>query len=368
MSKSSQSSVRAGCGALCTFTNRNSTRLGPLVAAAGALAVGAAASAGVPNYQLVGSFDAPAGAWDILPDGRLITIGGEGGDDVFIQSTLNGSAYGFAGEIATATPIASFGASFLAVSPSGSTVAIGDNNFSADNSVYTFSVGDLAASTPAPTQRIISPNFSATFADDETLFVTGADSQTFASGVYRVDLTTNTSSLVIDDFGGASAGVTTDGSFLYTGNGFDFSPGGSVTGEVRAIDLTAVDGSGPLVSFEQGMTPVASALSAGSLGFDGSGNLLIGGGDSSGEIDFAGVIDGDRLAAALAGGPPASGVDLALSPDPDFADSYLIRFNEATGELLVAANGTVYRFIPSPGGAGLLALAGASAVRRRRRG
>lgn len=331
---------------------------------------GSLAQAGVPNYQLVGSFAAPMGAWDILPDGRLISIGGAGGSEIFVQDVVNGSGYSLAGSLSTAGSINSFGASFLEVSPDGLTVAVGDGNFDASASVYMFELGALGVGTA--TQRIVTPNFSAAFADDSTLFVVGSDAATFANGVYRVDVTGGTSTLVIGDFGGASGGITTDGSFLYTGNGFDLAAGGSVTGEVRAVALGDLDGSGPLVSFEDDMIPVASALSGGSLGFDGLGNFLIGGGDAfgGGDVDFAGVIAGARIADALGGLGFAPGVDLALSPDAAFASSYLIRWNEATGELLVSANGTVYRYIPTPGTAlGSMMLLGCMvAGRRRRRG
>lgn len=335
-----------------------------VVVALGGISI-AEVQASVPNYQLVGSFAAPDGRWDILPDGRLISIGGANGSDIFVQNSVNGSGYSVAGALSTAGGINSFGASFLRVSPGGGTVAVGDGNFDASASVYTFAMSDLGGSTP--TQRIVSPNYEGVFLDDGTLFVTGSDSATFANGVYRLDLTGNTSTLVVHDFGGASAGIATDGTYLYTGNGFSFGSGSSVTGEVRAVLLGDVDGTGPLVSFESEMIPVARALSAGSLGFDGFGNFLIGGGDFLGEADFAGVIAGSRIADALAGLGFTPGVDLALSPDPAFADFYSIRFNHATGELLVEANGTVYRYIPSPSSAALLALGGFAALRRRRR-
>jgi hypothetical protein len=234
--------------------------------------------------------------------------------------------------------------------------------------VYTFAVGDLDSSTP--TQRIVAPNFEAGFADDDTLYVTGADAATFASGVYEVDLATNTATLVVNDIGGASAGVAVRDGVLFTGNGFDTTAGGSDVGEVRAVELSAL-GNSP-VSFESAMTPVADALSANSLGFDPLGNLLIGGGDSfggSGDIGYAGVIDGDAIDAALAGAGFAPGPDLQLSPAPDQEVLYSLRFNEATDELLVNDGTTVFRYlIPAPGAASLLAIGGVVAMRRRRHG
>ncbi len=321
----------------------------------------------VPPYTLVGSYTAPSGAFDILPDGRLAFIGGAG-NEVFIQDALNAGTYSLAGSIDAAGGIASFGASFFKVSPNGDTVAVGDNNFGANNSVYTFNLSSLGA-TPAPTQRFITPNFEAAWADATTLFVTGADSATFASGVTRVDTTgTNPVELVINDIGGASAGIAIRDGVLYTGNGFDTNPTGSDVGEVRAVTLADLN-AGP-VSFESQMIPVADALSANSLGFDRFGNLLIGGGDTIGgsDIGYAGVIDAGNISDALAGLGFTSGATLELDPVGTGTALYTLRFNTFTDELLVIGDGTVYRYaIPAPGTAILAGVAGLAASRRRRR-
>ena len=329
----------------------------------------------LPAYGLVGQYTAPGGAFDVLPDGRLVALGGVDGRDVLVQDAVNVGSYSVVGSIDTAGPIASFGASFVRVSPDGDTVAVGDNTFGAGNSVYTFSLGDLGVS-PAPTQRFLTPNFGASWGDAGTLFVTGADSATFESGVYRVDVAGGGVDLVVDDIGGASGGVAVRDGVLYTGNGFDTdaSAGTSVTGEVRAVSLSDLPGGGSVgpVSFESGMTAVAEALSAQPLAFDPFGNLLVGGGDTFGgqsDAGYAGVVDGDGIADALAGGGFSPGADLELDPSGSGAALYSAAFNDATQELLVIGEGTVFRYeVPSPGSAVVLGAAGVFAGGRRRRG
>lgn len=334
-----------------------------------AAAQAAAAASNIPNYTLVGSFDAPQGVFDVLPDGRLISLGGANSDTLFVQDAVNASSYSPIGTFTTELPISTFGASFLTAAPDGQTVAIGDGNFTPDASVYTVALADLGAA-PAPTARTISPNFAASFAADGSLYITGADPVTFASGVYRAAPGDGASTRVIGGSGGASAGIAIDNGVLYTGNGFDFAPGGSVTGEVRAVSLSQLDALAPgaTVDFENDMTPVAQALSASPIAFDPFGNMLLGGGDNAtGDLGYAGVIDAARIAAALTGSGFTPGADLELSPDQASAALYSVRFNTATNELLVFANGTAYRYaVPTPGAAGLFALAGLATRRRRR--
>ena len=180
----------------------------------------------------------------------------------------------------------------------------------------------------------------------------------------RLDLDTGNTSVLINDLGGASAGVAFDGTYLYTGNGFQFA-GPSVTGEVRAFDLA--DLGGAPVSFENDGLTVASALSAATIDFDAEGNMLLGGGDSiSGDSGYAAVIDAALIEAALNGGGASSGATLQLVADP--SDTFqLVRFNDATGEVLVDANGFIYRFqVPAPATGALAGLGLYAAARRRR--
>lgn len=345
-----------------------------LIACAGVAFLSSAALAGVPPYALVGTFSLPQGAsaYDVLPDGRLIAIVG---NDIVRQDAINTSSFSPLGSVPAGT-VGSFGASFLRVSPTGSTIAIGNNVFGSGNAVHTLPLGALSTGAPTPTTSWTLPNTDAHWADNDTLFVTGFDSQ---ARVFELDLAAASTRAVVSDIGGASAGVVTDGTWLYTGNGFDFAPGGSSTGDVRAIRLSDIASLAPgaTISFETQAVPVARALSAASLGFDALGNLLVGGGDSGapGQIGFAAVIDADTVNSALLGGSLATDSDGARLFAAGATDSHFVRFSAATGELLVtyydnsifAPGATVYRYaIPAPG---MVAFAGvflAFGSRRRR--
>jgi len=337
-------------------------RCGPRSFAASAtsamLILGAAASAAAPAYTLIGSFPAPQGSGpiDVLPDGRLLALRG---NNLFVQSGPNTGSYSLLGSI-TPGLVSGFGASFLSVSPDGSTIAIGDGNFGPGSSVLTLPFASLNTAAPATPSVFVSDNFDAAWADNSTLFVAGAGFST--TGVQRIDLNSGTVAQVIDGLDGASGGIAINNGVLYTANGFDFSPGsGSQTGEVRAFNLSALTGPTAPLNFETQGIPVADALSGGSLGFDGLGNLLVGGGDSFGTPPDSGYfasIDSAAIQAALLGaglapdaaefrGTPASSIDL-----------YSAQWNAATGEVLVTftdgatfgPGGTVFRYaIPAPG-------------------
>lgn len=338
-----------------------------LGAAVVSLCVSSAAFAAIPPYTLAGSYALPAsGPYAVGSDGRLLVMRGS---TVLRQSAANSASFEVAGSV-DASLISSFGASFLSVSPDGSTLAIGDGNFSAGASVHFVRAADLSASAPAAVRSVVVGNASAAWLDNSTLFVSGAD-PSFNSQVARVSVTSLTSDVVINGIGGASGGVAVRGGRLYTGNGFTFNaPGvGSRTGDVKAFDLSAF-GASP-VNFEASGVTVARALSAASLGFDGVGNLLIGGGDlftPGGDRGAAVVVDGDAVAAALAGGGIAPvGSTLRLSPAGDVF--YGVAWNEATQELLVVGDGTVFRYaVPAPGVVAVFAVASAANPRRRRHG
>ena len=316
-----------------------------------------AASAGIPAYSLVGTFDLPTGAsaFDVLPDGRVIAIIG---DDIVRQSAISGSAYEPLGSLPAGT-VSSFGASFLRLSPDGSTLAVGNNTFGDGNAVHTLALAALNTGAPTPTTSWSIPNTEAHWTDNDTLFVSGFGAQAIVS---EIDLAGATARTVIADIAGASGGITTDGTYLYTSNGFDFGPGGSDVGEVRAFRLSDIASlaAGDALSFETQGRAVADALSGASLGFDSLGNLLVGGGDffGSGDVGYAAIVDADAVAAALGGGPIApDSAELRLTPRLA-TDSYSLRFSPATGELLItffdnttfAAGTTVYRYqVPAPG-------------------
>ncbi len=314
----------------------------------------------IPAYTQVGTFVLPSGPWDLLPDGRILQLRG---NDVFRQDALNASTFSRVGGFAPGS-FPNFGSgpspSFLRVSPDGSRLAVGNNQFNVGNAVLVGNFADLSTSTNLPVSSLTAPNFDAAWDGNGRLYITGADTSTFASVLTRVDIDPPngpSSTRVITGIGNGSGGVAVRNGTLYVGVGF--LSGGSA-GEVRAFDAAALGSAVGSVAFNTG-TFAADALSGASLGFDRLGNLLIGGADSFGsppDFGYAAVVD-------LA--DPAN--PLRLSPAGPLVDSYRIAFNTATDELLVAADGTAYRYaIPAPATAATLALGGLLAFRRRRHG
>ncbi len=339
------------------------------------LVVGGTALAGIPGYQLVGTYELPAGAGalDALPDGRLVVMVG---DQIVSQASLNGDAFVPLGSV-PAGLIGSFGAAFLSVSPNGQTIAIGDNQAgSGAQNVLLLDASALNSGGPTVPALVAAPNYHAHWADDSTLYVTGVADFSSPGVVTRIDVPTITSATawtVVTGINGASAGVVTDGTHLYTANGFDFAPGvGSETGHVRAFSLASLPtkDAGLPVDFESAGVLVADVLSGSPMGMDPFGNLLAGGGDfGGGDSGYAAVVSAGAIAAALAGGAPATGAD-GLMLAPAGAQFYTAMFNRGTDELLVWAFGdpTVYRYaIPSPGGMGVMLGAMTLATFRRRR-
>ncbi|MFN0011647.1 MAG: hypothetical protein ACKVS8_08400 [Phycisphaerales bacterium] len=312
-----------------------------------ALPRAARAAGSIPPYTLVGSFPLSASAWDITADGRVMRIVG---DTLSVQDAPNAPTYSPIGSVAPGL-VSPFGASFLRIAPDGFRVAIGDNNFGPGASVLIANTAS-ALPGPVPTVSIASPNTDAAWADNQTLYVSGYGS---GSELNRLDTAALTSQTVISGIGEGSGGVAIRAGLLYTGIGFDF---GAATGDIRAFSLAALASAAAPVAFSTG-TFTTNALSASSLGFDPFGNLLVGGGDFfSGSPDFgyATVIDTASPLQAR----------LQLSPAGPSA-FYGIRFNTATDELLVVADGTAYRYaIPAPGAAVALAFLVPLAARRRR--
>lgn len=332
--------------------------------AIGAPALTPAANADIPNYQLVGQFDLPGRAVDVLPDGRIIHVGTDG--TISIQDSVNASTYSVLGS--TDLAINSFGASFLRVSPDGTTLAIGDGNFGAGASVGLVDIASLNLGGPTSAQSVLVGNFEAHWADNSTLYVTGADNTTFDSSAFRVDTNALSVETLVTGIGSGSGGITTDGINLFIGNGFDTSDAGDPTGNVRTFALGSLGGAAR--DYATDGLLVADALSGNSLGFDDLGNLLIGGGDffaGSNDFGYGAVLDADALADAIAGlGVVADSDELQLSPAGPSA-SYTMLFNGFTGELLVMADDVAYRFaVPAPSVLVLAGFAGAFAGRRRR--
>lgn len=312
--------------------------------AAGLSLVGLAAAA-VPNYQLVGQFAKPAGAWDVRPDGRLVALAGT---TVVVQTAVNGPSYAPVGSVpAGSVNLAGGGASFVALSPDGSTLAFGDNVFSAAGRTHLLSTAALTVAGPTPTASVVAPNYDAKWASNSTLYVAGAGGPTPV--VTRVTAgPTPTATTVIDQIGDGSGGVALRGARLYTAIGYDSS---FVTdGTIRSFDLTALGAAASPVAFSTGQLH-GQILSAASLDFDGLGNLIVGGFGSLAVVDLQTM----------------QRVDLAPVGASGF---YGGRFNAATGEILVTdfTDGRVFRYaVPAPGGAAVAAVGLATLARRRRR-
>lgn len=322
------------------------------------------------NYALAGSFTLADGlsSVDALADGRLIGVRADGA--LLAQTGVHSSTWSQVGAI-DASLLNAFGPSFLSVNPGGTRLAIGDGNFGAGASVLLVDVASLDPMGVSNVTSVASANFAGRWVSDDTLFVTGAAD--FSGGIVtELDASTLSTRVVVNDIQGGSGGVVTDGTWLYTGNGFDFdsAPGTSETGEVRAFRLSDFTGS-PL-SFEQGGIPVADALSAGSLAIDALGNLVIGGADfaTGGESGFFSVIgSGDLSNALLGAGIVPDALETMLDPSNGSAFGYSVLFNSATNEAIAISGGVAYRFAipaPSAGALGLLAL-GALSTRRRAR-
>lgn len=321
------------------------------IAASSALCISARAD--IPPYTLVGSFALPSGAWDIGPDGL---VWGLSGSNIVRQTAPNTGAYATLGSVAPGV-IGSFGASFFRLDATGSNIAIGDGNFNASSRVHFLSTSSLSTGASSPTQSVLSGNYDAVWSGSN-LFVAGAgtDFVPFVNRMTFTDAATPpTSTRVINTIGGGSGGVALRNNALYTGVGF--SGAGLPEGQIRSFPLATLSGSSS-VNFSAGAV-VTTLLSASQLGFDASGNLLVGGSYSNdGSLGAAAIVDASNLSNIL-----------RLQPaGPAAFSSYGITFNNVTGELLVTLDGTAYRYaVPTPGAMALLATSGVIASRRRRR-
>lgn len=328
-----------------------------LLALSAAIGAASSAHADIPAYTLVGQYALPQGAaaWDVGPDGR---VWGIVGNSIVHQESLNGSTYASLGSVPAGT-VATFGASFLRVSPTGQTIAIGDNNFGSGARVHFVPVAGLNTGAPTATLSTPSGNFDGAW-DGNQFYISGAGSD-FVPYLQRISFTDVTgqpvATQIITGIGGASGGVAIRGGRIWTGVGF--SGGGLVTGDTRSFDLLATNSAPSAVSYLTGAAIAGGpVLSASPLAFDAAGNLLVGGGDSFGgtsETGYAAVVN------------LATGQRLQLSPAGTQQVIYAVAFNNVANELLVTANGIAYRYaVPGTAGAGLLALGGVLATGRRR--
>ncbi|MEM6458578.1 MAG: PEP-CTERM sorting domain-containing protein [Planctomycetota bacterium] len=344
----------------------------------------ARADGNIQDYTLDRTFDLPA-SWngtgdfddavifDDLPDGRLLLVNGP---SISVEDSVGAGTFTAIGDYTTTAPF--FGPGFVAVSPDGTRAAIGSN---AGGSVF---IADTTAPTPGTTQNLAASDFAGVWLDNTNLALSNFN------GVDVLNTSTGTVTNIISNIGGSSAGITIDAAGnLYTGNGSDFDPlVGSNTGSVKAFEAVAVQTaitSGTAIDFEASGVEVADLLSANTLGFDAFGNFFVGGGDtfgSSGDLGYAGLIDGDAFADRL-----ADPVNVALinqnssasilrqfdTPQPfiDAQQPPIWVYNDFTGELLLSyfEQSTVQVYvIPEPAAAGLLALGLVLVVTRRHAG
>jgi len=311
---------------------------------------GASCVAAVPAYGLVGTYDSGVpggltGAMGLRSDGRFYQVVG---DDVYVQAGVNSPSFARIGSLPAGSADA-FGAAFISASPDGSLLAIGNGKFGAGAGVNIVGTASLSTSMPSVAAFVGVPNYSAAWAGNSTLYVTGFGG---TSQVARVDLMpAAAATTVLTSVGGASGGIAVGGGNLFVGSGF-----GAGVGDVRSFPLATINAATSSLGFTSGAF-VVNAFTAGTIDFDAAGNIILTGqsfssGNGVAVIDLA---DGTRF--NLPG----------LSP----TDQYSAWFNGATGEILVRGFGspTVSRFaVPGPGAAGVLVMGGVLAARRRRAG
>jgi len=294
------------------------------------------------GYQLAEMFSLPAGAgpFDLLADGRIVTLVNS---DVYAESTRGSRVFALQGTLPGAN-IASFGAAFIRVSPNGAKLAVGDNV----DKVGVFSVDTLSGAW------FTTPHFEAEWYDNAHLAISSSGQVTLLD-TDSPDVLRPINPPVVVNVGGAPAGVTFDpAGNLYTGNGFQYA-GPSGTGTIKAFPYPAWSAAlvgGPAVNFETGGVLVADLLSASPLAFDRQDNLLVGGGDFIGgtDIDFAALVRASAVARALGGGGPADSANpnevRRLDPDASTAlDFYYVNANPVTHELYLRNFGDDHVFV-----------------------
>ncbi|MGB0715784.1 MAG: YncE family protein [Phycisphaerae bacterium] len=215
-----------------------------------------------------------------LPDGRLLILNGS---EVSVETGVQSGTFSSLGTVGGGFA-PTFGASFLVVSPDGTRAAAGTNG---EGSIVVFDTID-----PSNVDVFVAADFDAIWLDNQYLAISNFN------GVEVLDTNDGSVLSLITNVGGASAGITIDSSGrLFTGNGFDFNPGGSETGSVKAFERTLwepVLSGGASIDFESQGTEVVDLLGAASLGFDSTGNLFVGGGDffgGSGDFGYAAFVD-----------------------------------------------------------------------------
>ncbi len=338
-----------------------------------------AAPAGLNDYHQVRSFTLPvdnnpssAGTlYSSLSNGAFLALN----ETQILQETSVASG--------TFTPVGSlpasfspsFGPSFLAISPDGTTAAAGDQG------------GHIAVFNPSsPSSAAIdtlSDDFDGTWFSNNQLAITNSN------GVQILNTTSKAVTTVVSDIGGASAGITFDSAGnLYTGDGFYFGTGANQTGLIKEFSKASWQSalsSGTPLDFQASGTLVAQLLSAASLGFDSSGNFFVGGADffsGTGNFGYNALVSAAAIQSAIAlpptiglitGSSPPSVLRQFDSPADDISnfDSGFWTYNNATGDLDLRyfgdTNVQVFSAVPEPGSISLLSVSTAVLMLRRRR-
>ncbi len=325
-------------------------------------------------YVLDRTVTLPSGvsSFDVLPDGRMVAMVNA---TVYAETASGAGTFTALGALAGADIApGSYATAFMAASPDGTRIAVG-NNGGSSLANYEVGVFDLATLTG---DWFAAHHYQAAWIDSTSLALTAG---TFGSPSEVTALDTASSpaapvkAVLVTNIGGSSGGVAFDAAGrLYTANGYA-GAGPSATGDIKAFapaDWQSALAGGPALDFEAEGVHVAELLSGQSLGFDGAGNLHVGGGDFAEDYGFAALVSADGLAAALAGGAPidASDAGIVQQFDPDTANGfnyYDVTYNDATGELLGREGSSVYVYaIPEPAGLLLLGVGLLLASTRRR--
>jgi hypothetical protein len=320
------------------------------------------------SYAPTGNtFTVPTSAYDV--SGGLIYY--FSGNTLYRQDGFNVNSFSPVGHFGSAFSVNAFPA-FVEFSHDGSRVAVG-NNGGADFGTYQIAVFDaslLSGTNPdlAASSSIYGVNHTSAAWGNNTQLLLTAGSFGSPSVVTKLDTTSPVGSFVnpaiINNIGGASAGVALDAAGnLFTGNGFD-GTGLSGTGWIKAI-RTAAWQTSPPVDFEASpsATFVADLLSANSLAFDSEGNLLVGGGDfGSGDLNYFALISSAALNNLLTNGTPINPNDPAQVRkfDPSAAGSsfYTLAVDLSHNYFYALDGTTAYQFcpIPEPSSLGLVFL------------
>gem|GEM_PF-831668 len=280
---------------------------------------------------------------DALPDGRLVAVTGF---DILLETAPGAGVFQTAATIDPSLLASPTDPSFLVVSPTGARVALGAG-FGKPVLVFdTVALNPTSPTTLTPTNTsvFLLDHFAAAWLDDDHLAIAaGVFGQ--PSFVSLLDVTSDplapTDPVIVSNIDGASAGVCFDADgYLYTGNGFDNSPGApgtSETGFIKAFSPTLWNQG---ADFETQGDFIADILSAGALRFDRQGDLFVGGGDfSSGDTGDLAVVHAAALADARSNRAPIDTSDpnqvKRIDPIGDGSGFFSAIYNPAVDELLI---------------------------------